>query len=266
MNSFFIILYILGLLGISSSIIILGLKIHKKRKIYNSITLILISVSFVLLSSGTILGLINIKNNSLNSVNKTETDTLEESIASFQDLSFIYRFSNSNSSNNKNVYISIDNNSSLVFTGIVHLKFLDQNNSTVSPLNLPVKKLIPNTSTKSNIQIDTSVSKIEYSFNGKFEKVSSNSESLYKIKDLAYGDNYLRIEVIANSSDLNTLNNICKELKETYTYEYCKGFLVYFIDNKSNSFNDAYADFFSDNEKNLYTLTLFENNKRYKVD
>ncbi len=266
MNSFFIILYILGLLGISSSIIILGLKIHKKRKIYNSITLILISVSFVLLSSGTILGLINIKNNSLNSVNKTETDTLEESIASFQDLSFIYRFSNSNSSNNKNVYISIDNNSSLVFTGIVHLKFLDQNNSTVSTLNLPVKKLIPNTSTKSNIQIDTSVSKIEYSFNGKFEKVSSNSESLYKIKDLAYGDNYLRIEVIANSSDLNTLNNICKELKETYTYEYCKGFLVYFIDNKSNSFNDAYADFFSDNEKNLYTLTLFENNKRYKVD
>ena len=257
MNSFFIVLYILGLLGISSSIVILGLKIHKKRKIYNYITLILIMVSFILLSLGTILGLMNIKNNSLNSVNKTEIDTSEASIASYKDLSFIYRFSNSNSSNNKNAYISIDNNSSLVFTGIVHLKFLDQNNSTVSTLNLPVKNLIPNTSTKSNIQVDMSVSKIEYSFNGKFETVSSNSESSYKIKDLAYGDNYLRIEVIANSSDLDTLNNICRE---------CKGFLVYFIDNKSDSFNDAYADFFGDNEKNLYTLTLFENNKRYKVD
>ena len=219
MNSFFIVLYILGLLGISSSIVILGLKIHKKRKIYNYITLILIMVSFILLSLGTILGLMNIKNNSLNSVNKTEIDTSEASIASYKDLSFIYRFSNSNSSNNKNAYISIDNNSSLVFTGIVHLKFLDQNNSTVSTLNLPVKNLIPNTSTKSNIQVDMSVSKIEYSFNGKFETVSSNSESSYKIKDLAYGDNYLRIEVIANSSDLDTLNNICRELKETYTYE-----------------------------------------------
>ena len=69
MNSFFIVLYILGLLGISSSIVILGLKIHKKRKIYNYITLILIMVSFILLSLGTILGLMNIKNNSLNSVN-----------------------------------------------------------------------------------------------------------------------------------------------------------------------------------------------------
>ena len=135
MNSFFIVLYILGLLGISSSIVILGLKIHKKRKIYNYITLILIMVSFILLSLGTILGLMNIKNNSLNSVNKTEIDTSEASIASYKDLSFIYRFSNSNSSNNKNAYISIDNNSSLVFTGIVHLKFLDQNNSTVSTLN-----------------------------------------------------------------------------------------------------------------------------------
>lgn len=266
MNSFFIVLYILGLLGISSSIVILGLKIHKKRKIYNSITLILIAVSFVLLSSGTILGLINLKNNSFNSVNKTKINTSELSIASYKDLSFIYRFSNPNLSNNKNAYISIDNNSSLQFTGIVHLKFLGHNNSTVSTLNLTVKNLMPNTSTKSNIQIDKSVSNIEYSFNGKFETVSSNSESSYKIKTLAYGGNYLRIEVIANSSDRDTLNNICRELKEIYTYKYCKGFLVYFIDNKSNSFNDAYADFFGDNEKNLYTLTLFENNKRYKVD
>ena len=84
MNSFFIVLYILGLLGISSSIVILGLKIHKKRKIYNSITLILIAVSFVLLSSGTILGLINLKNNSFNSVNKTKINTSELSIASYK--------------------------------------------------------------------------------------------------------------------------------------------------------------------------------------
>lgn len=268
MTSIALILYFIGLIGICISILILGFKIHKKNSILNIIVIIIVFVSFSSLGGGTILSLINIRHSSESGQilrDDLSSNKLEKKEASYSDLNLIYKFSQSNTKSLKEAYITIDNNSAYVFSGDIFLEFLDENNTLVSTITLPVRNLTPSSSTRSTVQVDGKVTKMEYYFNGDFSDAPENNTSTYFIKNMAIGGDFLRFELLTENHSPENLQSICKEFKETYNSSLCKGFLIYFIDGDGKSFNNSYAEFYGDNIKSDYTLTIFKNNEQYKI-
>ena len=272
MNTVALILYFLGLLGICSSLLILGFKLHKKRKILNIFTLTLICISFISLGTGTILSLLNLKPSSTtydipsNIAMKADFDDNEKEIATYKDLSFNYRITSSGSNNVSEAFLTINNDSSYIFSGNIHLQFLDENNDLLSSMLLPVKNLIPNSSINSNVKVSSNTKNIDYSFEGKFTNENTlDSTADYKIKTVSIADNYMLFEVVSANKSYDNLEKISKEFKKLYTSDICRGFLIYFIENDNLSFDKSYSDFFADNDKNSYTLDMFESNHKYKI-
>ncbi|MGG7176982.1 hypothetical protein ACQPU1_05300 [Clostridium paraputrificum] len=272
MNTIALVLYFIGLLGVCSALLILGFKLHKKGKILNIITLTLIILSFISLGIGIILNLLNIKN--LPSVDDIQSNTTvisdldasEKVIDTYKDLSFIYKITYSDSSSVADAFLTVINDSSYLFSGNINLQFLDENNEILSTMVLPVKNLVPNSSINSNVQVNKNTKNIEYSFEGKFIKENTLDSTVdYRVKTMGIGDGYMRFEVVSKNKSYGDLEKICQEFKILYTSDICKGFLIYFIESDDLDFNKSYSDFFGDNEKNIYTLNIFENNTKYKI-
>ena len=265
MKSIALFLYFLGLLGIFLSILMLTFKIHKKGNFLNILSITILLISFISLGSGTVLSLLNLKASNSTMLQADNTENTESNLSNidesnYQDLSLIYNIA----SNNSQAFITIKNNSSLVFNGNVTIKLLDKNKTVLSTVILPVKNLLPTNSINSTIFVDKQTSYIEYLYSGGFTNLE-DIDNIYYVKNISINNDYMRFEVSVKDISLSNLEKISKEFKENYPKDLCKGFLVYYLENETDNFSSAYADFFGNNENNTYTLTTFSNNSKYKI-
>lgn len=266
-------LYIGGVLGICLCIILLGTKFHKRNKFFSFITLLMIFLSVTVLGFGTITTLIDKRENKKNTTTLSNTQQLSETLssssdnlstnkddkkASFDDLDFQYKIKNSQ------CYINITNNSSKIFNGNIELTFLDSNNSKISTNTLPISNLSPKKESSYTIQTLNNTNTVNYQFKGNFTDSKDNNVG-YTIASMGIGNGYIRFEIIADKGDINSLKNICANLKNTYNRNLCKGFIVYFVNPESTSLDTSYAEYFRNNESTTSDLVTYKDNAKYSI-
>ena len=107
---------------------------------------------------------------------------------------------------NSQCYINITNNSSKIFNGSIELTFLDSNNSKISTNTLPISNLSPKKESSYTIQTLNNTNNVNYQFKGNFTD-SKNNNVGYTIASMGVGNGYIRFEIVADKSDINSLKN-----------------------------------------------------------
>ena len=158
----------------------------------------------------------------------------------------------------------ITNNSSKIFNGSIELTFLDSNNSKISTNTLPISNLSPKKESSYTIQTLNNTNNVNYQFKGNFTD-SKNNNVGYTIASMGVGNGYIRFEIVADKSDINSLKNICANFKNTYNRNLCKGFIVYFVNPESNSLDTSYAEYFRNNESTTSDLVTYGDNAKYSI-
>lgn len=268
-----LILYSGGVLGICLCIVLLGTSFHKRNKFFSFITLLMIFLSVSALGFGTVTTLIDKHTDSKNTTTLAKTQNTNETPstskeelstnkddkeASFDDLNFQYKIKNNQ------CYINITNNSSKIFNGSIELTFLDSNNSTVSTAALPISNLLPEKESSYTIETLNTTHTLNYDFKGNFTDEKDNNVG-YTITSMGVGNGYIRFEIAPDKNDVDSLKNICANLKNTYNKDLCKGFIVYFVNTDATTLDTSFAEYFRNNESTTSDLVTYSDNAKYGV-
>ena len=268
-----LILYIVGLLGICLSILMIGSRFHDKNKLASIFTLLVLFLSIISFGGGTIIRLIdkksaeedtkpseiveNVSDKNDTSQVSLSPSTEETNNASLDDIIFEYNIKN-------NIcYIDIKNTSAKVFNGSVNINILDSSNKIISDVDLPVNNLMPNNLGSYNI-LATNATDIDYKLNGIFSDTTDTTKN-YSILSMGFGKGYIRFEVIAYDQSTNSLSNICRNFKNQYTKDKCSGFLIYFLNQDNESFDNSFAEYYRNNEGNTSSLIIYNNNQNIDI-
>ncbi|NLK94306.1 MAG: hypothetical protein GX275_03805 [Clostridiales bacterium] len=254
-----LILYVSGILGICISIVLLGLKIYKKNKLFSMLTLFVLISSVLTLGSGTIFSIIDKKNSiEINNISN-ETPNASTSIykeSSLEDLSFEYKIKSTQT------FTTITNNSKETFSGNISLDILNGNNNILANKTLSITNLLPNNCAKYNFETPKDATTLTYTFSGDF---NDNNNVPYSIKSVGMGNDYLRFVLVVDSDDPEVLKNICNEYKSKYNISLAKGFLIYFVNNSSEDFDGSFAEYYRNNEGPTSNLVIYNTNKSYNI-
>lgn len=260
MDNLSLILYIVGLSGLCICIILIGTHFHKKNKFFSFLTLLFIFISVASLGFGTITKVLDNKKSTSEDVTDTKVEsnivnTSNESITdnivapSTEDLLFEYKIKNSQ------FHITITNNSSEIFNGNVHIKQLNESN-VLSELDLPINNLSSKSTSTYTVNAESLSNLLQHEFNGSFSKEVIGSNP-YSIQSVGVGNGYIRFQIASQGTDADSLQNICREFKNRYNINYCKGFLIYFIDSGNQGLDHSYADYFCNNEGSTSLLHIY---------
>ena len=272
MNTFSLILYGVGVVGIIICLVLTFASISKSGQASFMVIGSILLFSLLLIGIGTFFTLnpldlsddteTTISDNSDTMVPATENkDALPEKIktASIDDLKFQCKFDKSSNMSQKGASITIENRSDSVFNGDVKLNFTDSSSQSTDSLTLPVKNLMPKSSYGSKVLVDKSADKADYSFSGTFdEKVDKNIP--YTVKKISMGNNIFKFDVSVQDTSPSNIQGISNEFMREYSSSTCSGFLIYFYPpDKGNvsSFDDAIADFYVDYKSNTSKLTTY---------
>lgn len=271
MNLIFMILYGAGVIGIIISLVLTFISINK-HKISFAIIGVTSILSLSLIGTGTFFTLKSINSANLNKTASTKDSTNSSTkasttstsnsqnnkIASINDLTFKCDFNDANESE-KSAYITITNNSDSEFNGKVKLNFTDSSGNTTNTMEVPIDNLMPSSSYSSNILVDKSTSKVDYSFSGSFNSVG-NEDTSYTINKTLIGNNSYMFDVSVKDTSYSNLQKISKQFTNEYTLNVCSSFLIYFYPSDKGSdfnINEAIGDFSRDYSDNTSKLTVY---------
>ncbi len=256
-----IILYFVGVIGIAISIVLILHAIKSNKKPFNIAISIILILSLVFLSGGTIFLLMN-KSTPATAAQieaNAEPEPIETKSPSYDDLSFSYKFSSPDNIVKKSATITLRNSSNSIFSGKVNLNFLNSSNEVTNSLEIPVKNLMPHTYYEPKATINSDAQDVNYNFVGSFSESVNLDDSSYKVNKLIVSDDYIRFDVTCEDTSKENLQKICDEFKNEYNSELCDAFLIYFYENGNSKkdFTNAIADFYSNNISDKSKLYLY---------